>query len=80
MNILGRDVPKKNPRCLPLKRLLHGERKKKVVAAIPAPMKAAKVIKEEPKKAKVVPQKPVPMKATKVIQETPVLRRSSRNK
>ena len=79
MNILGRDVPKKNPRCLPLKRLLHGERKKKVVAVVPAPMKAAKVMKE-PKKAKVVPQKPAPMKAAKVIQETPVLRRSSRNK
>ena len=45
----------------------------------PAPMKAAKVIKE-PKKAKVVPQKPAPMKAAKVIQETPILRRSSRNK
>ena len=55
------------------------ERKKKVVAAVPAPMKAAKVMKE-PKKAKVVPQKPAPMKTAKVIQETPVLRRSSRNK
>jgi hypothetical protein len=56
----------------------------------PAPMKAAKVIKEVVPPKKVPKPKPAPMKATKVIKETPIqvkpsvetpmVRRSSRNK
>jgi hypothetical protein len=56
----------------------------------PAPMKAAKVIKEVVPPKKVPKPKPAPMKAARVIKETPIqvkasveapmLRRSSRNK